>query len=364
MAETIKYESDYAIHPGEILSDYLENYNIVQKDFSNRLDCSLKHLNSIINGKASISPEMAFKLDNVTGINATFWNNLQSNYELDLARIRLINESKNHQEEIKKFPIKEMKKYNFIPNVNELSEVLRELYRFFACNNINELFKIKEYKCLTKIDKQYQPNKYAIVSWFRQAELKSEKKKNVNNFSKEKLLTVISEIKQLTMIIQPEDFMPKLEKILWDCGVIIILVPDLPKTCLFGAVFKNKYNNIVLALSLRKKTNDFFWFSLFHELAHLLLHSLDEVILEFNKKDDIRENEADKKASELLIDKDKLDYLIELLNSKKIIEEELIVNFSVKYQIHPAIVLGQLQHKNIIPYKTLLNKFKIAYQWK
>jgi len=63
--------------------------NLIQSDFSRRLNCSLKHLNNIINGKASITVEMSLKLSTVAGIEDNFWFNLQNNYDLDSTCIRL-----------------------------------------------------------------------------------------------------------------------------------------------------------------------------------------------------------------------------------------------------------------------------------
>lgn len=103
----------------------------------------------------------------------------------------------------------------------------------------------------------------------------------------------------------------------------------------------------LIQLSLYGKTNDRFWFTFFHEAAHILLHGKKEIFLdEFDggeKLESEQEREADRWASEFLIPS---EYEAELpgLKSKQSVSE-----FAEKLGIHPAIVVGRLQHDGVIP---------------
>ena len=58
------------VHFGEYLMDYLEYYNISQSEFASRLGVTQKHMNEIINGKTSITLEMAATIERLTGISS------------------------------------------------------------------------------------------------------------------------------------------------------------------------------------------------------------------------------------------------------------------------------------------------------
>ncbi len=66
--------------------------------------------------------------------------------------------------------------------------------------------------------------------------------------------------------------MPELRRILAGCGVVLVLLPHFPKTNAHGATFWARPDKAILLMSMRGKWADIFWFSLFHELGHILLH--------------------------------------------------------------------------------------------
>jgi predicted transcriptional regulator len=101
-------------------------------------------------------------------------------------------------------------------------------------------------------------------------------------------------------------------------------------------------------MSLRYKTNDHFWFTFFHEAAHILLHGKKEIFI-----DDIKsfhsqeENEANSFSRNILIPEIEYQRFV----SKNTFYREDINSFAKKIQLHPGIVVGRLQHDNYIDYK-------------
>ncbi|MBF0136460.1 MAG: HigA family addiction module antitoxin [Magnetococcus sp. DMHC-1] len=89
MSRTIanQYVPDYAVHPGEILEEYLSTLGMTQTELSARTGIVLKHINEIIKGKAPVTPETALKLERTIGHPAHFWNNLQKLYEETQTRL-------------------------------------------------------------------------------------------------------------------------------------------------------------------------------------------------------------------------------------------------------------------------------------
>ncbi len=70
-------------HPGEIIKeDYLLPLSISIKDMAENLRISRKTLSKIINGRGSVTPDMALRLSKAFDTTPDLWMNLQKNYDL------------------------------------------------------------------------------------------------------------------------------------------------------------------------------------------------------------------------------------------------------------------------------------------
>lgn len=74
------------IHPGEILADELEEIGLSAKRLADLLQVPPNRLYQILAGKRNLTADTALRLGQYFGMSADFWMNLQSAYELDLAR--------------------------------------------------------------------------------------------------------------------------------------------------------------------------------------------------------------------------------------------------------------------------------------
>src|SRR5277367_6671965 len=74
------------IHPGEILSDELEEIGLSAKKLADVIQVPPKRLYQLLAGKRNVTADTALRLSQYFGMSADFWMNLQSMYELDLAR--------------------------------------------------------------------------------------------------------------------------------------------------------------------------------------------------------------------------------------------------------------------------------------
>jgi addiction module HigA family antidote len=77
------------IHPGEILADELEAIDLSAKKLADLLEVPPNRLYQLLAGKRNITADTALRLSQFFDMSADFWMNLQSTYELDLARQQL-----------------------------------------------------------------------------------------------------------------------------------------------------------------------------------------------------------------------------------------------------------------------------------
>ncbi len=74
------------IHPGEILADELQEIDLTAKKLAEVIEVPANRLYQILAGKRNLTADTALRLSRYFGTSANFWMNLQSTYELDLAR--------------------------------------------------------------------------------------------------------------------------------------------------------------------------------------------------------------------------------------------------------------------------------------
>lgn len=145
----------------------------------------------------------------------------------------------------------------------------------------------------------------------------------------------------------PDHFGPKLKQRCADAGVALVLIGELPGTRLSGAArWLNPYKAII-QLSLRHKSNDHFWFSFFHEAAHILKHAKKQLYLDdINSGNTELEEEANLFARNLLIPvKAYREFSKAVTYSANSIQR-----FAEQVGIAPGIVVGRLQHDKKIPF--------------
>ncbi|WP_155647516.1 MULTISPECIES: ImmA/IrrE family metallo-endopeptidase [Burkholderia cepacia complex] len=136
-----------------------------------------------------------------------------------------------------------------------------------------------------------------------------------------------------------------LQQLLLNKGIVVIYEPSIPSMKLDGAVFCLDDGHPVIGLSLRYPRFDIFWFTLMHELAHIVLHRelLTEPILEDLDAAPVGlvEEQADRLAGESLISRS--DW--RSANVKYSPTEKNLRDFAQRVGVHPAIVAGRLQRE-------------------
>lgn len=344
--ESEKFMPVVAIPPGESIRENMIYLGMDQEELAARLGITPKHLSNIINGNASLTHEMAIKLEDVIGPSAEFWMNLENDYQITKARIE--NESKLDKDLdiLKKIPYLAMSEYGWVPETNDRKLRVRECREFFGVASLDRIE--ASYGVMFRKQKLVgQVSDYGILAWLRKAEIEGLKSK-VKKFNKVKLRGLIPYFRKLTLE-EPEVFYPEIQRLCAECGVALVLVEYLPKTAICGATIW-RGDKAIVALSLKGKKADIFWFTFFHEIAHLITHP-KKLYINYEKNGECGVNkeevEADKIASEWLISNEDFNNFLELYDYRK---KEDIIRYSNAIDIAPCILVGRLMHEKIIDY--------------
>lgn len=345
--------------PGDTIQETIDIVGMNQYELAERLGKNIKNVNQIIKGKEPITYETAIALEKVLDIPADFWLERERNYRRELAEIQFDQYLEKCKEWTARFPVPAMKKLGWIQNVKTPLETIKALLRFFGIASPEQWDKIyiKDKESVAfRMSLASASEPEAISAWLRKGEIDA-KKIEVNEFDKNKFKQALAEIKKISYK-HPQDFKEKLQSVCAAAGVALVYTPNIPKAAISGAA-RWVFNNTVplIQLSGRYKTNDHFWFTFFHEAGHIILHGKKDIFLEEVEgiePDSGKENEADGFARRWLIDDDEY-YKFTLHRS---ITEDLILSLSRRIKTHPGLIVGRLQHDEIIPHSRF-NDLKI-----
>ena len=343
---------EYVIAPGETILELLEVNCMTQLDLANKTGINKKTINEIIKGKAPITTSTALKLEYVFNIPASFWNNLESSYRESLEREKDIESIKEDEKYLINIPYSEMAKRNWdcIEQTRDSYENIINLRKFFSVASLSFDTELKRKLAFRKSNNE-KFSFEALYCWLRYGEIQSNKDE-YPKFDIEKLKENSKTIRELVN----KKFLEQLnliKKLLKECGVALIYEPHLPNTYVNGVSYKITCDKAIIMVSDRGKKDDILWFTLFHEIAHLIKHSKKEVFvdLEDTESSDI-ELEADEFARNILIPDNAYN---DFVKNNIVFDENIIKEFSKNNNISTGIVVGRLQKDGLISWNQFNN---------
>ena len=348
----VRSRSIIATPPGATIKEQLVDRGMSQKEFSERMDMSEKHISRLINGEVQLTPDMAVRLEMVLGVPAQFWSKLETIYREKLAKANIENAMDADIALVRKFPYREMAQNGWVPEADTSEGKVFGLRKHFEVVNLGLINSPYQPQIACRRLADTEKADYALLAWAQRAKVEA-RRIETNKISTDKLWNVLNEIRSMTTM-DPEVFCPKIMSVLADCGVAIVFLPHIGGSFLHGATFYDK-DKIILGLTVRGKDADKFWFSLFHELGHILLGHLSNS----NGTTEEDENKADAFARDTLIP----DEVFERFTSSKQFTKASIIQFANYVGVDPGIVVGRLQKEGYIEFawhNDLKTKYIIA----
>lgn len=345
----IRSRSYIATPPGATIKEQLADRGMSQKEFAARMDMSEKHISKLINGEVQLTPEVAVRLETVLGVPAKFWNNLEAIYREKIIKAKFENAMDADKALAKQFPYSEMAKYGWVPETRDANEKVIYLRRYFEVVELSLL----ENNQITRIACRRlaitEKSDLALMAWAQEAKIKA-RSIDTSPINVKGLIAVLPEIRKMT-VLNPIEFCSELKTVLADCGIALVFLPHLKGSFLQGATFLDG-NKIVLGLTARGKDADKFWFSLFHEFAHIVLGHIGQV----NGTSEEDEAEADVWSGDVLISVEDFHRF----KRKGDFSSGSVCDFSKEQGIAPGIVVGRLQKEGLINYN-MMNNLKEHY---
>jgi HTH-type transcriptional regulator/antitoxin HigA len=357
MLKSSTFQPNWTSSPGDTIIDILNEKDITLDRFALQMGHSEEFIEKLIGGDKEITIDISEKLAKVLGASEDFWLRREFQYREDLVRLKRVEETSW----LKLLPIADMIKFGWIRS--EVAKDVRALLTYFGVESITEWhlkYEAEMAQVSFRTSSKFKQQPAAVAAWLRYGEIQSQDI-ICRAWNPELFKTILPEIKKLTRVKDPAQFLPKLVKLCAFSGVAVAIART-PSGCQASGVTKFLTSKrALIMLSFRYLTDDHFWFTFFHEAGHLILHGSRCVFVEEIGKGRLvsqEEDEANDFAAEQLVPEALRSQMMKITISNK----KSIIGFAAKAGVSPGIIVGQLQHAGRIEHGRL-NSYKRKYSW-
>jgi HTH-type transcriptional regulator/antitoxin HigA len=352
----IPFEPNWAVHPGEILEEHLEARGLTQAEFARRTGLTTKIISTIISGSNPVTPATALAFENVLGMKAAVWTNLQSQWELFEERRRRAPSEAKAKSFLSRFPVSTLISDGVLPRTNDVNARLGALFDFFGVASI-EAYDVTVARLAVNHREARGPNEAHdyVFTWLKLGERRA-RSMNLPRFDAVKFEKAVRAARTMTKK-GPDAFWPAMTMYCREAGVALLLLEPFTGMTVYGSTYWIESGNAVIQLSLRRKSNDQFWFTFFHECGHVLLHPKRNFVDGGDgAQSETAEMEANAFAEQVIYGENG----VKELREASPMTAEGVKRVADKLGIHPGIVVGTLQHYKDLHFSRL-NDLKATF---
>lgn len=351
-----QYDPDLVSTPGETLRETLDALGLSQAELADRMGRPKKTINEIIKGKAALTPDTALQLERVLGIPAGFWSNRDHHYREFLAKMGERERLQRKTGWLDEMPVKDMVKLGWIQARADKVEQIQELLNFFGVATPERWTSLWfGPKVAFRRSAAYFNDPALLAGWLRAGEIAA-RGVECAPYNPVKFRQVLSRARRLTLE-PPHRYPRELSRACAEAGVALVFLPEPPRLSISGATRWITNRKAVMQMSLRYVTDDQFWLTFFHEAGHILLHGKRDVFLEGNASLQVKEEEADRFAFDVLLPADKLGKLA----SGGPFTRDAVRRLAGSLELAPGVLVGLLQYRGLIP-NSQFNDFKRLFK--
>jgi HTH-type transcriptional regulator/antitoxin HigA len=356
LSDTASFTPFWASPPGRTIAARLDELDMTEDEFGHRLGADRSFVDALLDGRQRINADVARRLSVTIGASQAFWERRDSRYRDSLARLDV-------DRWLSELPVADMIRFGWIAAREDWSSKVEECFEFFAVRDLDE-WRSKYTERLAdaqlRISVKLPVRLPAVAAWLRKAALETSGVA-IGRFDQETLSAAIPRIRALTREKRPERFIPALQTMLAESGVALAVVPSMTGCPASGAALLTDADHALLVVSGRFLSDDQFWFTVFHEIGHLLLHGLDRAFLDDPAGDGDPDADEEREANEFAEETLLPPKARALVPEGKLTYRD-VVSVARAAGVSPGVVVGQLQFDERIRFNQL-NKAKRRYQW-
>lgn len=354
------WSPSWRVAPGEVLTEALESRGITQAELARRMDRPLKTISEIATGKTAITADTAIQLERALGISAAFWSGLEAQYRLGQARERAEEELRGYSDWAKRFPLASLRKEGILRRGATPVETTADLLRFFeVASPAGWSHRWTDRQVALRASAAHMSSPEALSAWLRWGEIEAGRVET-RPFDRARLIAAIPSVRSLTTMAIFEAAFASLVESLRGCGVAVVRLPSLDKAPVSGASYWLARDRAVIQLTLRHRTNDHFWFTVLHEIGHLVAGGRALRVESLEVTDDTAQDPdevaANRFARDALFPPADMGAFIQAGDFSR----RAITEFASRMGVHAGLVVGRLQRDDLID-QDVLNGMKVRY---
>jgi HTH-type transcriptional regulator/antitoxin HigA len=273
----VEYKDMMAFHPGYYIREMLNETRMSQDELAKRLATSAKNVSEIVNGKAELTDDMAYRLSMVFGTSMELWVGLTRAWQQKKMQILQQKREEREKEYLNRLDYEYWEKLGVVKKTENTSERVGELCKYLKIASLETLDKkdfLVQFKAAGDIDMIDPVNANAWV----QTAINMGNKIETEPFDLRNFNRTIHEILRIGYNENPIP-QGELQKMLAKCGIAFVMLPYLKRSDVLGAVKWLGKNKAVLAISDTFKSSTEFWDRLFHELGHIKQKRITKLIV-------------------------------------------------------------------------------------
>lgn len=349
------------VHPGEILSDILAERRISQAELAKRTGVTDSFVSSLLSGKKSISASYAKALDYALDVPMSFWLNSQAIYDADMQTLEeaqsITNEERTSYDNLHEI-VAWLQKRELLPKKQPKDAKILKVRSLLHVSNLSQLSSLVPCGQFRMSEKN-RLDPLILGAWLQLCQYTYQVPPLDSTFSPEALPSIIAEAKSLMR--SEENPQERLPAILLKYGIVLSIVKNFRGAPVQGYIVALDEGQYHMFLTLRGAWADIFWFSFFHELAHIIGGDVEKSsrFMDFSDSSNERERKANQRAADMLLDAAAYKNFVKA----KAFDIDVISAFAASQGVPPYIVIGRLQRDTVIPY-SWFTECKLRYSWR
>jgi len=323
--------------------------------------CAALHISdhecdALLDGRKAITVEIANGLSHFLGASSSFWLARDMQYRADVRRTA-------QDEWAQSLPVNDLVHLGWMKRSSDWKQQIANCCDFFEVDGPeawNDRYGGVQDAGTLRTSRAIEGSVQAVSSWLRRCEIEASAIPT-SDWDAGKLEANLGTVRGLTKHRQPASSLVQLRDLLAAVGVVVVLVRPPRGAPVSGAAWRDRAGRRVLALTARHLSDDHLWFTVMHEIGHLLLHgsaaTFVDQIEDGAATADWREVEANAFAANALLP----EVVRKGLRGQRV-TRQTILGLSVQHGVAPGVVVGLLQHDEVVGYHQL-NGLKRRYAW-
>ena len=357
------WEPYLATHPGYVLSEELEARGWSCGDLASQIGSSEQSVRQVLRGRAKVTKPFADKLETALGVSAAFWLRMQSSYEKTIERLGSDPTMEGDIALLDQLPLKDLHRQGWAQEVATDVERVIDLRILYGVSRLVDV-PTGSIEAAFRVTPGSKVDPWALAAWVQQGEWQSIERKFLRpddegvcaRFDPEILQATLPTLRRLTLA---RPFWSELRTLTGQAGVHLEFVPHIAKSGANGVTRWLDDGRPLIQVSILRKRADIFWFTLCHELGHVLPGDRSKVYIDLADGSDAadeHEAAADAFARDTLIPPADLDAFIHT----QCFSARSVQQFATNIGVHPGIVVGRLQDDGLIGLDRL-NSLTVSY---